>query len=126
VNNLAICFAQHPIHTPVQVSTPGSDKSSTPTGIPKTRPEFLSAAQNWARNAYAHAMQVQGEERTVECDEACAVSLCNLGDILALMGRKEEARERFTECIEMCKKIDFQDGVRQAQLGLTNMGKLPN
>jgi hypothetical protein len=119
VNNLAVSFAQHPplpvLTAPLEgAAAAAPDASATPS----TRREHLEAAHNWAFNAYTHAKDVGGEERTAECDEACAVALCNLGDILAMAGRPSEARRRFEECIDMSKAIDFPDGVSRAQSGL--------
>jgi hypothetical protein len=119
VNNLAVTFAQHPplpvLTTPLES---GSNVTPDPSATPSTRREHIESALNWAFNAYTHAKDVGGEERTAECDEACAVALCNMGDILAMLAKPAEAQRRFEECIEMSKAIDFPDGVSRAQSGL--------
>jgi hypothetical protein len=124
VNNLAVSFAQHP-PLPVLTAPLESGSKATPdlSATQSTRGEHLQAALNWALNAYTHAKAVSGEERTAECDEACAVALCNMGDTLAMLGQPAEARRRFEQCIEMSKAIDFPAGVSGAQSGLERVGK---
>ena len=87
------------------------------------RKAYLETARRWATNANVHAREPQGEQRTAECDEACAASLCNLGDIAALLGEPEEARRMFMRCIELSKDLDFAAGVKQAEAGLRNLTK---
>lgn len=120
VNNLAASFAQHPLQTalePISGAPSTSDVLINPD-MPADRAGLLEAAKNWARNAYSHSKDVKGDERTQECDEACAVALTNMGDIAALMGKKDDARKHFQKAIEMSKKIGFEPGVSQAQAGL--------
>jgi len=97
-------------------STPSANES-----VPETRKELLEAAQNWARNAYQHATAVQEPTRTEECDQACAVALCNLGDIFSLSGEPEEARRKFNEAIAVSDKIGFPPGASQARAGLQKL-----
>ena len=86
-----------------------------------TRDQFLEAGQNWARNALAHASAVREDEKTPDCDQACAVALSNLGDIAAIVGDKVEASRRFKECIALSEKIGFPQGVAQAEAGLKKL-----
>lgn len=90
---------------------------------PQTRTTYLENAQRWALNAYTHATDTAGDARTPECDEACAVSLCNLGDVASLLGDFAEARRRFEQAVEMSKSIDFPAGVDQAEAGLRQLPK---
>ncbi|PKS07574.1 hypothetical protein jhhlp_006178 [Lomentospora prolificans] len=123
MNNLAASFAQHPAG--VALSMPAAPSGSPEAAIktPTTREFYLQSALNWATNAYTHAVDVKGEERTSECDEACAVALCNLGDILALVGKPAEARRNYEECVRMSKSLDFPEGVKQAEAGLDRLNK---
>lgn len=82
------------------------------------RASYLAAASRWAVNAQQHASEPQGEQRTSECDEACAVSLCNLGDIAKLSGNTAHARQRYEQAISLSKSIGFAAGVAQAEAGL--------
>ncbi|TDZ58539.1 hypothetical protein CTRI78_v005275 [Colletotrichum trifolii] len=123
MNNLAVAFAQHPTQTSHE-SIPGAPSASSAISnpdMPTDRAGLLEAARNWARNAYSHAKEVKGDERTEECDEACAVALTNMGDIAALLGKKNDARKRFEQAIEMSKKIGFDSGVAQAEAGLRKL-----
>ena len=126
MNNLSVCFAQHPIYSP---SNDGTDlnpeaqslKDLFDSSMPNTRKDCLEAAANWARNAYTHAKDVKGDDRTDECDEACAVALCNWGDVAAMQGKTELARKKYKQSIEMSNKLEFKQGVKQAQKGLKNL-----
>ena len=79
---------------------------------------MLNSARQWALQAHATSKKVEGEDRTPECDEACAVALCNLGEIAAMTGDMEEAKKRFKESLALSKRIAFPEGVNQAQDGL--------
>lgn len=121
MNNLAASFAQLP-------STPASESPShalqglnNPT-LPTTTKDSHDFALNWARNSYQHAMEVRGEARTPECDEACAVALCTWGDVAAMMGNKDLAREKYNQCIRMSNRLQFVQGVKQARAGLERIG----
>lgn len=120
VNNLAASFAQHPSHLPVIMTLPGAvpDPSEPKTPNIVGRDQHLQSALNWAKNALAHAKDVKGDARTEECDEACAVSLCNLGDIYLMMGKLAEARKYFERGAKMGTELELQDAVGQAQAGL--------
>ncbi|KAI6092320.1 TPR domain-containing protein [Hypoxylon rubiginosum] len=125
MNNLAISLAQQPVNTqrdPGQISqAAGSTVAARPT-----RSSLLASARSWALQAQATARKVQGEDRTDECDEACAVALCNLGDIAAMAGDKEEARRRFEESLTLSQKIAFAPGATQAQEGLQRLSTKPS
>ena len=125
MNNLAVSFAQHPIRpaseSPINTIQPAG--SGTASTTPQTRADYLESARRWALNANGHATDTAGEARTPECDEACAVALCNLADIAAMMGDNEEAKRRFEEGLEFSKKVGFEPAVGQAQEGLKRLSK---
>ncbi|CAM1500689.1 Fc.00g098510.m01.CDS01 [Cosmosporella sp. VM-42] len=125
MNNLSATFAQHPIFAPTLAQPTDTLKELQDPAMPATRKECLEAALNWAKNAYQHAKDVEGEERTPECDEACAVALCNWADVAAMMGNTELARKKYDQCIEMSGKLDFPEGVKQAQSGLRKLTTTP-
>lgn len=127
VNNLAASFAQHPLQAPFETlvgvlpSTETDDSSSPPAPQKQTRAELLSSARRWAKNAYQHAKEPTGDQRTPECDEACAAALNNLGDIAAMTGKPEEARKKYEQSSKLSHKIGFTDGVKQAEAGLRRL-----
>ncbi|KAK0635616.1 hypothetical protein B0T17DRAFT_482134 [Bombardia bombarda] len=130
MNNIATCFAQHQVMGPGETALESlvmggeSSSSSSSSATPKSmtpaqrRTSYLEAAHRWASNAHQHATEPQGEKRTQECDEACAVSLCNLADIAGLSGNMAEARRRFDQAIEMSRNLGFGPGITQAEAGL--------
>ncbi|RDA83554.1 hypothetical protein CP532_5355 [Ophiocordyceps camponoti-leonardi (nom. inval.)] len=118
MNNMAVAFAQQSqVPTGVQAATVVEAAAAMPT----TREGNLEAAHNWATNAQKHGGEVKGEARTVVCDRACAAALCTLGDVAVMMGKPELARARFREGREMSLKLDFDQGVRQAEEGLARL-----
>lgn len=121
MNNISAAFAQHPIYAPHQLDASKTLQDLVDPATPKTRNECLDAALNWARNAYSHARDVQGDARTPECDEACAVALCNWGDVAAMLGKTTLAQAKYKECIDMSRSIEFAQGLRQAQEGLAKL-----
>ena len=125
MNNLAAAFAQQPllVSTPATVMDALENISSMP--MPSTRKECLDAALNWVNNAYTHANDVKGSDRTPECDQACAVALCNWGDIAALMGKRDVAYKKYKQCIELSQKLNFTEGVTQAEEGMFKLDKQP-
>ncbi len=123
MNNLAVVFAQHPAQPPEttameSLAAPDASMAAPP---PPTRADHLETARRWALNAHKHATDTAGEARTSECDEACAVSLCNLGDIAFLLGDHAEARRWFEQGRDMSKKMDFEPGLTQAETGLRRL-----
>ncbi|KAI0134421.1 TPR domain-containing protein [Xylariales sp. AK1849] len=113
MNNLAISLAQQPITASTQGATDASNEAQP------TRASLLASARSWALQAHATGSKVTGEDRTEECDEACAVALCNLGEIAAMSGDMEEAKSRFKQSLTLSKRIAFAPGVSQAQDGLS-------
>ncbi|KAI1389785.1 TPR domain-containing protein [Hypoxylon trugodes] len=122
MNNLAISLAQQPIHVSSN-SSQSSQVGGPAVGAQPTRAALLASARSWALQAQQAARKVQGEDRTSECDEACAVALCNLGDIATMAGDLEEARRRFEEGLTLSRRISFEEGAMQAQEGLTRLPK---
>ncbi|KAF4983851.1 hypothetical protein FZEAL_832 [Fusarium zealandicum] len=121
MNNLAASFAQHPIFIPSTTEPSDVIKELHDPAMPATRKECLESAQNWAKNAYLHAKDVTGSDRTPECDEACAVALCNWGDVAAMLGNNDLARKKYNECIDMANKLDSPVAAKQARSGLANL-----
>lgn len=116
VNNLAISLAQQPVDVPAELQT--TPATGTAGQSRPTRSTMLKNARQWALQAHATSTKVTGEDRTPECDEACAVALCNLGEIAAMTGDMEEAKKRFKESLGLSKRIAFPEGISQAQDGL--------
>ncbi|KAL6878776.1 hypothetical protein J3F83DRAFT_255733 [Trichoderma novae-zelandiae] len=121
MNNLAAAFAQQPIYAAGTTEPSEGLKELFDASMPTTRRECLEAGLNWAQNAYVHAQDVKGDDRTPECDEACAVALCNWGDVAAMLGKTEMAKKKYEKCIEMSNKMEFPEGVKQAQQGLAKL-----
>ncbi|KAM0220366.1 hypothetical protein ACHAQD_006089 [Fusarium lateritium] len=121
MNNLAASFAQHPMFVPANSEPSDAIKELHDPAMPATRKECLEAAQNWAKNAYKHGKDVTGSERTAECDEACAVALCNWGDVAAMLGNNDLARKKYKQCVDMAGKLGFPDAVKQARAGLAKL-----
>jgi hypothetical protein len=121
MNNLAASFAQFPIYAGNAEDVPKALEGLMDSNIPKTRKECLEAAENWARNAYTHAKDAKGETRTEECDEACAVALCNWGDVASMLGKKTVARKRYNEGLDLSNKLGFAAGASQAKEGLLKL-----
>lgn len=118
MNNLAISLAQQPVTATTAAVNSQTLGANQPTSQTPTRSTLLTSARQWALQAEATARKVEGEARTEECDEACAVALCNLADIAAMSGDLEEARRRFKESLELSEKIGFEPAIAQAQDGL--------
>jgi hypothetical protein len=116
VNNLAISLAQQPV-TVADGESPSGAADLKDQPRPK-RATLLASARSWALQAHATGSKVTGEDRTEECDVACAVALCNLGEIAAMTGNMEEARTRFKQSLGLSKRIGFEAGVTQAEDGL--------
>ncbi|KFA48228.1 hypothetical protein S40293_09568 [Stachybotrys chartarum IBT 40293] len=127
MTSLSAAFAQHPMYSPTssEASAIENLKDLFDSSMPRTRQECLDAGAAWARNAYVHARDVKGDDRTAECDEACAVALCNWGDVARLQGKPELAREKYRKSIEMSKKLKFDEGIKQAQDGLSRLADIP-
>ncbi|KAK0728595.1 hypothetical protein B0T26DRAFT_636943 [Lasiosphaeria miniovina] len=119
MNNIATSFAQHPLLAIGDAPVDGlMEQPKEAATAAEQRASYLAAARRWASNANQHATEPQGDKRTAECDEACAVSLANLGDIASLTGDLTRARRMFEQAIAMSKKIGFEAGITQAEGGL--------
>ncbi|KAF2964921.1 hypothetical protein GQX73_g8637 [Xylaria multiplex] len=122
MNNLASSLAQQPVQSPFNSQqTLEHEKPTQPT-----RAMLLSSARSWALQALGTAQKVTGERRTDECDEACAVAMCNLGDIAAMAGDMKEAKRRFSESLELSQKLSFEPGISQAKEGLKRASAAPS
>ncbi|KAL2260074.1 hypothetical protein VTK26DRAFT_6038 [Humicola hyalothermophila] len=122
MNNIATSFAEHPLikpgEAPVHAMMEESKSWVTPA---EQRAAYLEAAERWARNAIGHASEPRGDKRTPECDQACAAALSNLGSVLVMLGKTAEAREKFTQAVEMSKKIGLDEYAAQAEAGLQGL-----
>lgn len=122
VNNVAACFAQHPPHEPPKLYEGGiPEEHRVVDDRPWKREKFLEYAQNWATNALTLAKETKGENRTAECDQACAVASINLGDIVAMAGDPTGARRWYKHGIKISKENGYVEGVQQAQAGLARL-----
>ncbi|SPQ22139.1 d2694213-073f-48ff-b738-5d9b85163272 [Thermothielavioides terrestris] len=122
MNNIATSFAEHPLITPGDAPVHAMmEESKTWASPAEQRASYLAASQRWAQNAITHASEPQGEKRTPECDQACAVSLSNLGSVLAMLGRTGEARQKFEQAIALSKKLGFDDYAAEASARLQSL-----
>lgn len=121
MNNLAAAFAQYPLETSAPAMASEVLRGLYNADIPTTRAGCLEAAENWAKNAYSHAKDVKGDERTAECDEGCAVALYNWGDVAAMMGKKDVARRKYTQCLDMSNKLAYGPGIDQSRARLAQL-----
>ena len=103
-------------NSPATTGAPDSGFLTQPTPAQR-RERFLQAAQRWAVRAGEHAAEAS-KKRTAECDAACAVSLCNLGDIARLIGDDQDALSKYKTAIAMSKRVGFASGVEHGQAGL--------
>ncbi|KAL2017634.1 hypothetical protein VTK56DRAFT_1902 [Thermocarpiscus australiensis] len=124
MSNISTCFAEHPLIRPGDAPVHAMmQESKTWTTPEEQRAAYLAAAQRWAQNSIDHASEPQGEKRTPECDQACAVSLSNLGSIFAMLGKTTEAREKFEQAIALSKRLGFEDYAAQADARLQSLPK---
>lgn len=129
MNNLAVSFAQHPPRAPYDTlagivhGEEHQASSSTTSDQTWTRKDHLDSAQRWAKNALSHAKEPKGQNRTPECDEACAVALVNLGDIASMTGDGGLARRRYERAIQVSQDNNFTDGIKEAQAGLSRLSR---
>ena len=103
MNNLAVSLAQ-------QIPPP----AFSPNQPPVSSASNLSDARQWAQKSLALASSIKPPERTVECDEGCAVATVNLGDFAMMEGNLDEARRRYEEGRGISKAVQFQEGVARA------------
>ena len=110
VNNIAACFAQHPLlpvgDAPIDAQLSealGSQEKATPA---ERRTSYLQSAERWAKNAKQHASEPQGDQRSAECDEACAVALCNLAHIANLSGTPTRLADSLSKRLSSAGRLD--------------------
>ncbi|KAK4244920.1 hypothetical protein C7999DRAFT_43496 [Corynascus novoguineensis] len=124
MNNISTSFAEHPLipagEAPVHAMM---EESKTWVTAAEQRASYLAAAQRWAQNAIEHASQPKGEQRTPECDQACAVALSNLGSVLAMLGKNSEAHKKYEQAIALSKKFGFDDYAAEANARLQSLPK---
>jgi tetratricopeptide (TPR) repeat protein len=122
VNNIATSFAEHPLipvgDAPVHAMMEESKSWASPA---EQRASYLAAAQRWAQNAISHASEPQGDKRTPECDQACAVALSNLGSVLAMLGRTAEAREKYEQAVALSRKLGLEEYAAEASARLESL-----
>jgi hypothetical protein len=124
VNNIATSFAEHPLIPPGDAPVHAMmDDSKTWATAAEQRASYLASAQRWAQNAMSHASEPQGEKRTPECDQACAVALSNMGSVLAMLGKNAEARQKFEQAVALSKKLGFEDYAAEADARLQSLPK---
>lgn len=123
VNNISASFADHPLiapgDAPVHALMP--DEVKTWTTAAEQRASYLASARRWARNALQHAQEPKGEQRTLECDQACVVALSNMGSVLALLGRNDEARQKYQKAVDLGKKLGLDDYAAEAAARLKSL-----
>ncbi|KAK3309059.1 uncharacterized protein B0T15DRAFT_128093 [Chaetomium strumarium] len=122
MNNISTSFAEHPLIAPGDAPVHSMMEESKSWVSPaEQRASYLAAAQRWAQNAIQHASGPQDDKRTPECDQACAVSLSNLGSVLALLGKTSEAREKYEQAIALSKKFGLEDYAAEADARLQSL-----
>ena len=104
MNNFAASLAQT---LPEQMDGPAT-----------SRPILISNAKAWAEKARKTAEATKGEQRTEECDQACAVAMHNLAEFAEMEGLFEEARGRYKEAEKLAGELGFQEGVDNAREGI--------
>ena len=67
----------------------------------------------------------QGESEEVkdrlECKEACAVSMHNLGEMNEILGELIKARSNYNQSLSISRTIDFEEGITAAKQGLERL-----
>ncbi|KAL2159743.1 hypothetical protein VTH06DRAFT_2312 [Thermothelomyces fergusii] len=122
MNNISTSFAEHPLIRPGDAPVHAlMEESKTWATAAEQRASYLAAAQRWAQNAIEHASQPQGDRRTPECDQACAVALSNLGSVLAMLGKNGEARTKYEQSIALSKRLGFDDHAAEAEARLRSL-----
>ncbi|KAK4104165.1 hypothetical protein N658DRAFT_419831 [Parathielavia hyrcaniae] len=124
MNNIATSFAEHPLIPPGDAPVHAMmEESKAWTSPAEQQASYLAAAQRWAQNAVKHASEPRGDKRTPECDQACAVSLSNLGSVLAMLGRTAEARDKFEQSIALSNKFGLGEYAAEANARLQSLSK---
>ncbi|KAI1093201.1 TPR domain-containing protein [Rostrohypoxylon terebratum] len=124
MNNLASSLAQQPFDTSAESNDVSKAKGSNAGTLPR-RSVLLASARSWALQAQKTAEKIEGENRTSECDETCAVALCNLGEIATMTGDIQEAQLKFQEALDLSKRVSFEPGVVQAEEALQRLSVTP-
>lgn len=109
MNNLSISVAQQ-------------DPPAIPGQKRPSREALVQNAQMWARKSLAVAAKIQPPERTEECDIGCAVATHNLGEFAEMLGKVEEAKQRYEEAKGLAKAVGFQEGVMNSEDALRRLG----
>ncbi len=110
MNNLSISLAQ---------SLPEGHGNAAPT----SRAVLISNARSWAEKALSVAANVKPPARTEECDVGCAVATHNLAEFAEMEGLLAEAEKRYREAASLANAIGFEEGLRNAQEGLSRVRK---
>lgn len=127
MNNLAASLAQHPAHAPYALvpAAFATSEDKVPPTVPSTRREFLEAAERWARNASDLAAGTPARDRSQECDEACAVVLCNLSDVLEALGRPSDARTALKDALQLGTRLGLGHVVERAEQRILELDDRP-
>jgi len=124
MNNLATSLAQQgspkapqqDSSPPIEITQPVSlDLPSSVTLHPAKQ------ATLWAEQALELAATIKPPDRTEECDLGCAVATHNLGEFAEMLGNWREAESRYREAASLAKAIGFEEGVRNADIGLKRL-----
>ena len=122
MNNIASSFAEHPLIAPGDAPVHALMAESKTWASPaEQRASYLAAAQRWAENAISHAAEPRGDARTPECDRACAVALSNLGSVLAMLGKNEEARGKYEQALALSRKEGLEAEAAEVQVRLAGL-----
>ena len=94
-------------------------------GIPSpSSASQIDSARTWATKALSIDRSLQKSPlRTQECDEACAATQINLGELAEMEGNLQNARKIFEEALEYSKRVGFQEGVTRGKQGLRRLDK---
>lgn len=84
---------------------------------------LLEQSQTWAQKALDAAAVIAPPDRTEECDTACVVALCNMGDVYRLLGDYKKSRLKYTEAQSLAKAEGFDEGLMQVQKGFEMLDK---
>lgn len=111
MNNLATSLL---LQTP-----PLSFSPSTPA---PSKDQQISSARAWAQKAVSLASNIQTPLRNEECENGCAVAMVNLGEMAAMEGNLEKAREWFTAGKRKAKALGWKEGILKATEGERKLG----
>ena len=77
--------------------------------------EQQEAAKKWHEKAIEISTRIKSSERTPECDEACIVSLLNLGQLEQRLGNSGEARKRFLDAENLSRTHGLPEWMEMAE-----------